>query len=281
MFWFKNKKKWDISAPIIVVLFLFIFLSLAFFASVYILHKKNKYLAYNLNIAINNVHELQKQYFSKETIQRANKAVVKIFHAESLDKNNLSLDFLDNPFFLIPLENNSKTSFTGFIFDSEKNLIMTVKHAVSKNMPHTIELFDGTKLEAKVIFEDNENDLAILKVVDDNVDLTALTIFKQSAELGDKVISFGFSESNHSPSFYPTYITKTGINLSEEKNELKDLYQINTKIKQGDSGGPVVTSDGLVVGMNVAISNENNVSFILPTKKINEGLKRFIEMTSL
>jgi len=135
--------------------------------------------------------------------------------------------------------------------------ILTNLHVVTGSTRLTVTFADGTESEAVVIGAQPENDLAVLKAKTLPDDLVAATL-GSSAKLrpGDEVVAVGFP-FGIGPSVSAGVVS--GLNrefLSPEgKRMLSRLIQFDAAANPGNSGGPLVTMDGEVVGIVTAILN--------------------------
>lgn len=135
--------------------------------------------------------------------------------------------------------------------------ILTNLHVVTGSTRLTVTFADGTESEAVVIGAQPENDLAVLRAKTLPDDLVAATL-GSSAKLrpGDEVLAVGFP-FGIGPSISAGVVS--GLNrefLSPEgKRMLSRLIQFDAAANPGNSGGPLVTMDGEVVGIVTAILN--------------------------
>ena len=188
--------------------------------------------------------------------------------------------FGDDPFFKnfdirVPvfrqkgITNKKVGAGTGFIVRSD-GYIITNRHVVSdETASYTALLSDGTKKVAEVVYKDKTNDIAIVKITDTNLK-TVLFGNSDLLKLGQTVIAIGnaLGEYNNSVSIgiisgLNRSIEATNGNGTAEK--LSGVIQTDAAVNPGNSGGPLVTADGLVVGVNVAtVLGSSNVSFAIP-----------------
>ena len=138
---------------------------------------------------------------------------------------------------------------TGFIVDA-KGTIVTNFHVVSKADSITVTMADGTKLPAKMLGGDEKTDLAVLKV-DSDKPLPFVT-FGDAAKVrvGQAVMAVG------NPFGLGGTVT-TGIVSARgrdiQSGPFDDYIQTDAAINRGNSGGPLFTMDGTVIGINTAI----------------------------
>ena len=139
----------------------------------------------------------------------------------------------------------------------DKGLILTNLHVVAGAKRVKIAFFDGLESDARVVGLQPENDLAVLQASTVPDDLVAATL-RSTADLapGDQVIAVGFP-FGIGPSVSSGVISGLGreYRTPEGKKVLTNLIQFDAAANPGNSGGPLVTADGEVVGIVTAILN--------------------------
>lgn len=157
---------------------------------------------------------------------------------------------------------------SGFIVD-KSGYIVTNRHVVDDAARITVRLDSGEELQAKVVGDDEETDIAVLKV-EAGRDLPFVKFAdSEKAEVGDWVLTIG------SP-FNLAKTVSAGI-ISTTKREtpgttpFQRFIQTDAVINPGNSGGPLVNIDGEVVGVNSQIATAtgeyNGVGFALPSNQ--------------
>lgn len=145
---------------------------------------------------------------------------------------------------------------TGVIID-EKGTILTNLHVVAGADKVGVEYVDGTKSDAEVISVQPENDLAVLKPATIPDDIVPATL-KSTAKLrpGDEVIAVG-NPFGIGVSVSDGIISglRRNYQSADGKSNLTNLIQFDAAANPGNSGGPLVTADGEVVGIVTAILN--------------------------
>ena len=139
----------------------------------------------------------------------------------------------------------------------DKGVILTNLHVVSGSDEVKVTFFDGSESEATITGVQPENDLAVLQAQKIPDDLLAATM-RSTADLapGDKVLAVGFP-FGIGPSASGGIVSglKRSFRSPEGKQEMKNLIQFDAAANPGNSGGPLVTMDGEVVGVVTAILN--------------------------
>ena len=135
--------------------------------------------------------------------------------------------------------------------------ILTNLHVVAGAKRIGVVFADGSESEANVIGTQPENDLAVIKAKTVPDDLPAATL-RSTADLGagDEVIAVGFP-FGIGPSVTSGVVsgTRRQYRSPEGKRLLTNLIQFDAAANPGNSGGPLVTMDGAVVGIVTGILN--------------------------
>ena len=114
-------------------------------------------------------------------------------------------------------------------------------------------------VEASVVDKDERMDLAILKIKDPTDKRIPLKLYtNQSGIVGKDVYSIGYPgladeviDAVSAKSFNDTTVTKGVVSrIITEQSTGRTLYQHDAKISSGNSGGPLVTPEGYVIGIN-------------------------------
>ncbi len=139
----------------------------------------------------------------------------------------------------------------------DKGVILTNLHVVSGSDRIKVIFFDGMESEATLTGTQPENDLAVLQARKIPDDMIAATM-RSTNDLApsDKVLAVGFP-FGIGPSASGGIVSglKRVFRSPEGKQEMSNLIQFDAAANPGNSGGPLVTMDGEVVGIVTAILN--------------------------
>ena len=139
----------------------------------------------------------------------------------------------------------------------DKGVILTSLHVVQGAKTIRVIFFDGLESIASVISVQPENDMAVLQAQTIPDDLIPATLRStQDLAPGDQVLAVGFP-FGIGPSASAGVVSglKRVFRSPEGKQELTNLIQFDAAANPGNSGGPLVTMDGEVVGIVTAILN--------------------------
>ena len=161
----------------------------------------------------------------------------------------------------------------------DKGLILTNLHVVEGAARITVTFADGSQSEAKVVNLQRENDLAVLQALTIPDDLHAATMRSTSGLApGEAVMAVGFP-FGIGPSASQGVVSglKREFRSPEGKRILTNLIQFDAAANPGNSGGPLITMDGHVVGIVTAIMNPNQqrtfigIGFAVPIENAAAG----------
>ena len=139
----------------------------------------------------------------------------------------------------------------------DNGTILTNLHVINGAKRIKVTFMDGTESDAVVLNTQPENDLAVLRAKTIPDDLFAATM-RSTADLapGDHVLAVGFP-FGIGPSASAGVVSglKREFRSPEGRQTLTNLIQFDAAANPGNSGGPLVTMDGEVVGIVTAILN--------------------------
>lgn len=147
----------------------------------------------------------------------------------------------------------------------DKGVILTNLHVVAGAKRVQVVFADGLEADAVVIGMQPEHDLAVLQAQKIPDDLAAATM-RSTADLaiGDQVVAVGFP-FGIGPSATAGVVSglRREFVSPEGKRMLTNLIQFDAAANPGSSGGPLVTSQGEVVGIVTAILNPTDQRFFV------------------
>ena len=139
----------------------------------------------------------------------------------------------------------------------DNGTILTNLHVVAGSRKVKVRFWNGFESEAQIIGTQPENDLAVLKALQLPDDLEAATM-RSTADLrpGDQVVAVGYP-FGIGPSVSAGVVSglKREFRSPDGESRLRNLIQFDAAANPGNSGGPLVTMDGHVVGIVTAILN--------------------------
>lgn len=194
---------------------------------------------------------------------------------------------------------------SGFIV-REDGYIVTNAHVVDGADDFTVTFSDGKKvMPAKLVGKDEFKDIAVLKVdAKDKLPVARLGD-SDATRIGEPVIAIGspigfsatvtagiVSASNRSVSDLRGL--DEGDNSAEDIRKPQHYLQTDAAINRGNSGGPLINSDGEVIGVNQAIARKDMVNpytgewipiegigFAIPIDEVKDSIQQIVEHGSV
>ncbi len=165
---------------------------------------------------------------------------------------------------------------SGFIIDSS-GLVLTNHHVIEDADEIIVRLADRREYEAELVGSDAETDIAVLRIAADGLPTLA---FGDSDALrpGEWVIAIG------SPFQFEQSVS-AGIVSAKGRTQVHQQYvpfiQTDVAINRGNSGGPLLRTDGTVVGINSWILSSHGgsigLSFAIPVEVARSSVEQLIE----
>ncbi|VVB77892.1 Trypsin-like peptidase domain protein [uncultured archaeon] len=165
-------------------------------------------------------------------------------------------------------------SGSGF-FISNNGYVVTNAHVIENASSINITTFDLKEKEAKIIGINETFDIALLKI---NGSYKPLE-FGDSNEvkIGETVIAIG------NPSGLSSSVTKgivSGIHRNSGRNNLSIYIQTDAALNPGNSGGPLIDSNGRVIGINTFKTEGENLGFALESNYIVQAITDILTKVS-
>ena len=154
---------------------------------------------------------------------------------------------------------------SGAVIDAEKGYVITNAHVVAGAEAALVNLPDGRTVEAHLVGIDTPTDIAVLQADDLRVSAVK-TANSDNLRVGDVVFAVG----------YPLGLEQSlslgvisGLGRSASSKSLQDFIQTDAAINSGNSGGPLLDSQGRLIGINTAILSKaggsDGIGFSVPS----------------
>ncbi|MCR5218130.1 trypsin-like peptidase domain-containing protein [Treponema sp.] len=162
----------------------------------------------------------------------------------------------------------SSGSGSGSIIDV-RGYVVTNYHVIKNASTITISLADGTSYDGRIIGQDKESDIAVLKFdPPENMELRTINFGENSGlKVGQKVIAIG-NPFALERTMTTGIISGLGRPIQEDDVIIRNMIQTDAAINPGNSGGPLLDSSGNMIGINTMIysssGSSSGVGFAVP-----------------
>ncbi len=215
---------------------------------------------------------------SEETVENIsakpiNSVVKSVVGISKLKQNGNSI-FLNN--------SEEKLGLGSGIILTENGYILTNQHVVGNKYSNCfVTLENGNIYDGNVVWSDNNIDLAIVKIMANDLDYISLGDSDKIC-LADEVFAIG----NPIGIEFQRTVTKgiiSGINRTIKLEEngvgsyMEDLIQTDATINEGNSGGPLINKSGELIGINtIKINDAEGIGFAVPINIIKPILEKLV-----
>jgi S1-C subfamily serine protease len=162
---------------------------------------------------------------------------------------------------------------SGFVYNFTGDMvIITNYHVVQDTINDTVTFINGNGYAATILGSDPYSDLAVLSTDAPQSEYRPIEIVSSSTlKVGDPVIAVG-NPYGLAGSMTTGIVSALGRTITEEMSgsyPIADVIQTSAPINSGNSGGPLLTYGGQVIGITTAIvSNSQGLGFAIPSNTI-------------
>ena len=151
---------------------------------------------------------------------------------------------------------------SGFAYATER--VMTNAHVVAGTRDVAVEV-NGDRLQGKVVVYDPERDLAVVYVP--GLRAPIMPFVAKPAATGTSAIVLGYPQDGpyDAQSARVSDVSRiTGPDIYDSNNVTREIYTIRSLVRSGNSGGPLITPTGQVLGVIfAAAADDKNTGFAL------------------
>src|SRR6266571_167947 len=221
-----------------------------------------------------------------DAVQHATPSVVNIFTSKEVRTPRHPL--LNDPIFRrffgdqLPDEAQRAASLGSGVIVSSSGYVLTNHHVVEAADEIEVALADGKELVAKVVGNDPETDIAVLRVNSEN--LPVITFGSSDAlRVGDVVLAIGnpFGVGQTVTSGIVSALGRTGLGI----NTFENFIQTDAAINPGNSGGALIDASGNLIGINTAIFSRSGgsmgIGFAIPVSTAKMVLEQIVKSGSV
>ncbi|SNX57921.1 colicin V production protein [Streptomyces sp. TLI_55] len=169
---------------------------------------------------------------------------------------------------------------SGFVYAPEH--VMTNAHVVAGIDGPSVRIGGvGRSYEAQVVLFDPDRDVAVLYVPG----LQAPVLkFDDSASRGDSAVVAGYPQDgdlNLQAATVANRVRATGQNIYNDASVTREIYSIRSTVRPGNSGGPLLTTDGKVYGVVFARStSDDETGYVLTADEVAADAERAANATT-
>lgn len=140
---------------------------------------------------------------------------------------------------------------SGFVFSSD-GLILTNAHVIENSGRLNVSLLDGNEFSGEMIGRDKDTDIAIIKIFGSGYTPVKLGV-SDDLKIGQLVIAIG-NPLGYQHSVSVGVLSGVGRTMRTPGGQLiDDILQSDAAMNPGNSGGPMINTDGEAIGINTAI----------------------------
>lgn len=167
-------------------------------------------------------------------------------------------------------------SGSGFIFSSD-GMVFTNCHVVDGADKIMVSLLNENEIEGFLIGKDPDTDLAIIKIYTEGYSVAKLGNAEE-LKIGQFVIAIG-NPYGYQHTVTTGVVSATGRTLRTQSGRLVDnVIQSDAALNPGNSGGPMINTDGEVIGVNTAIiQGAQGLSFSVDINTAKEIARQLIQ----
>lgn len=166
---------------------------------------------------------------------------------------------------------------------SEDGYIVTNNHVVDGADEITVTLSNKKSFDAKVIGADPSSDIAVIKIDAKNLPFL-LYGNSDDVKIGQWVLAIGYPlnlETTVTAGIISAKGRTLDINSRQSATPIESFIQTDAAVNPGNSGGPLVTTDGRLIGINSAIASPTGAyagySFTIPVNIVKKTIADLIK----
>jgi S1-C subfamily serine protease len=217
--------------------------------------------------------ELDGRYSPEEQVhiqvyQQVNRSVVNI----------QTITFVRDFFNIVP----EAGAGSGWVLDQQGHIV-TNHHVIGDSQRIEVTLANGQSYPAEVVGQDPPNDIAVIKIDAPQEELVPVPLGDSSGLLvGQKVLAIGNPFGLERTLTVGVLSSLNRMLRSPETGRMiKSVIQIDAALNRGNSGGPLLDSQGVLIGMNTAILSRSGesagIGFAVPVNTIRRVVEQILQ----
>lgn len=174
---------------------------------------------------------------------------------------------------------------SGFVIEYQnKFYIVTNYHVVQNIINGSVTFSDGNSYQLNIVGTDPYSDLAIVNISAPINEFVPLTVVSSSdVKVGEPVVAIG-NPFGLSGSITLGIVSQLGRTITESPAgnfPIADVIQFSAPVNPGNSGGPLINSNGSVIGITTAIvGGSQGVGFAIPSETLLRELPFLVKTGS-
>ena len=226
-------------------------------------------------------------------VEKASSSVVSIMVTSPVESPRFSRDEFLRHFFGDQLQRENTQMGSGFII-SDDGLVVTNQHVVGNNPTEImISTMDGSTYKAELLGSDELTDIALLKIQSDQPFPFIEFSDSDDVKVGEWAIAlgnpFGLFEDGQ-PTVTVGVVSARNRDFRPDPSNPRvymDMVQTDASINRGNSGGPLLNSEGDVIGINTFIytggtgSGFVGLGFAIPSNRIDRIISQLLSSGSV
>ena len=166
---------------------------------------------------------------------------------------------------------------SGFVVDD--NHVVTNAHVVAGVQNPEVQLQAGGEFPARTVLFDDDLDLAVLRL--DESPAPSLTFVPEAVERGTSGAVLGYpggGDLRGEEAAVRRELPAIGRDIYSEDTVRRNIYELQSRVEPGNSGGPFVTVDGRVAGVIFAAATTNqNIGYALTSQEVIPRVRQAVE----
>jgi putative serine protease PepD len=215
-----------------------------------------------------------------QPVARSNSGIAALYERvkDGVVEIQTSTDGEDNPF---GAPGRGGATGSGFVIDEEGHVV-TNQHVVAGAESAVVRFSDGSEVDAEIVGTDPSSDIAVLDVDRPSSRLTPLRFVGDvSLQVGDSVIAIG-SPFGLEGTLTTGVISALGREIESPNGfTIENVVQTDAALNQGNSGGPILDTEGRVVGVAAQIRSESGgsdgIGYAIPGDTAQRVARELIE----
>ena len=226
-------------------------------------------------------------------VEKASSSVVSIMVTSPAESPRFSRDEFLRHFFGDQMQRENTQMGSGFII-SDDGLVVTNQHVVGNNPTEImISTMDGSTYRAELLGSDELTDIALLKIQSDDPFPFIEFSNSDSVRVGEWAIAlgnpFGLFEDGQ-PTVTVGVVSARNRDFRPDPSNPRvymDMIQTDASINRGNSGGPLLNSEGEVIGINTFIYTGGTgggfvgLGFAIPSNRIDRIISQLLSRGSV